>query len=93
MSGTQTDYIDISNLNPPPMKDDYCWVRPEHIDQELAKPLLKTQKRRSNSCGEEDPMSSPFKDSDVFDPTYEPTMSSDSSENEQEIENNHQRYK
>ncbi|CAC5422653.1 unnamed protein product [Mytilus coruscus] len=86
---TKTDYIQNAASHAPPMKDDYCWVRPEHIDQEMVKPLLKSQKRVSNSSAE--PLSSPFKDSDVLDPTFEPT-SSDLSENEQDMENdNHRR--
>ena len=76
----------------PAMTDDYCWVRPEHIDQEMVKPLLKSKKRVSNSSADYEPLSSPFKDSDVLDPTFEPS-SSDMSENEQDMENgNHRRY-
>ncbi|VDI06288.1 Hypothetical predicted protein [Mytilus galloprovincialis] len=73
------------------MTDDYCWVRPEHIDQEMVKPLLKSKKRVSNSSADHEPLSSPFKDSDVLDPTFEPS-SSDLSENEEDMENgNHRR--
>ncbi|CAG2218817.1 unnamed protein product [Mytilus edulis] len=93
--GTQTDYIQnaasLMSHAKPPMTDDYCWVRPEHIDQEMVKPLLKSKKRVSNSSADHEPLSSPFKDSDVLDPTFEPS-SSDMSENEQDMENgNHRR--
>ncbi|VDI38082.1 Hypothetical predicted protein [Mytilus galloprovincialis] len=94
-TGTQTDYIQnaesLMSHAKPPMIDDYCWVRPEHIDQEMVKPLLKSKKRVSNSSADHEPLSSPFKDSDVLDPTFEPS-SSDLSENEEDMENgNHRR--
>lgn len=66
-----------------------------YTDHEMVKLLLKTQKRVSNSSSDHKPRSfpfMPFKDSDVLDPTLEPSYSYLSG-NEQHMENGiHRRY-